>query len=456
MEFGQRLRQLRQGRGLTLRQLAEAVGVDFTYLSKIENGKAGYLPGAETIRLLARVLEADALELLQLADKVPPEMESFAGDAKARRSCSVPKKSPPPVTGTLCSSCLRSGRRIAIRGGAMSDTVKWSFSTDRCMRRCQRQYFLQHVAAWHNALDPVRKESFLLKQVKTLELWTGSLVHRGIELYVVPALQADRLIDWQQAIAETSAMARRQFEFSKARRYREKIIKGKAGDDYCALLGHETEDGVPPAELERVLGTVERAFLNFSEMGELLAEISGRDRYWPELKVRLAYDTARIEVRIDLLFFREYGKPTIVDWKVSESLGASDADLQTALYGWALCQHPSWAVTKAEDCELLEIQLLTKTVMRHRATQETFDRLEDRIYRSVSTIKSLRGSEKYDLADLENYDFAENPNSCVFCSHRSLCRQLAAEEARKTATEPTPSPTSKEKRRHVASHAQLF
>ncbi len=85
VEFGHRLRQLRQGKGLTLRQLAVAVGVDFTYLSKIENDKAGYLPGAETIRSLAEVLGADALELLQLANKVPPEMESFAGDAKARR-----------------------------------------------------------------------------------------------------------------------------------------------------------------------------------------------------------------------------------------------------------------------------------------------------------------------------------------------------------------------------------
>ena len=339
----------------------------------------------------------------------------------------------------------------------MSDTIKWSFSADRCMRRCQRQYFLQHVAAWHNARDPVRKESFLLKQVKTLELWTGSLVHRGIELFVVPAFQANRPAGWQQAIGGTLAMARRQFEFSKARRYREeKISKAKAGDDYCALLGHETDQGVSAAEFERVQGTVEKAFRNFSEMKELLAEISGRKRYWPELEVRLAYDAARIEVRIDLLFFREYGKPTIVDWKVSESLGASDADLQTSLYSWTLCQHKSWGVTKAEDCELLEVQLLTKTVMRHRATQETFDRLEDRIYRSVNTIKSLRGSEKYDLADLENYDFAENPNSCVFCSHRSLCRQLAAEEAKKTATEPALSPDRKEKRRHVATHAQLF
>ena len=113
-------------------------------------------------------------------------------------------------------------------------------------------------------------------------------------------------------------------------------------------------------------------------------------------------------------------------------------------------------MTKAEDCELLEVQLLTKTVMRHQATQETFDRLEDKIYRSVSTIKSLRGSEKYDLADLENYDFAENPNSCVFCSHRSLCRQLAAQDSTKAGTEPASTPGTKEERPYVAAHAQLF
>jgi transcriptional regulator with XRE-family HTH domain len=59
--------------------------VDFTYLSKIENGKAGFLPGADTIRGLAEALQADALELLQLANKVPPEVEGFANSAKARR-----------------------------------------------------------------------------------------------------------------------------------------------------------------------------------------------------------------------------------------------------------------------------------------------------------------------------------------------------------------------------------
>ena len=83
--LGQKLRQLRKAKGLTLRELAKAAGVDFTYLSKIENDRQGYVPGAHALRAIAGALGADALELLELAKKVPPELERVAGNAQARR-----------------------------------------------------------------------------------------------------------------------------------------------------------------------------------------------------------------------------------------------------------------------------------------------------------------------------------------------------------------------------------
>jgi hypothetical protein len=340
----------------------------------------------------------------------------------------------------------------------VSETLKWSFSTDRCVRRCQRQYFLQHVAAWHNARDPVRREAFLLKQVKTLDLWQGSLVHRGIELFLVPAWQERRSVDWDAAIAGTLAMAQRQFAFSRARRYRETgMSKTKAEDDYCALAGHETEAGVSAGEFRGVLHAVERSFRNLAGMTELMKEIQRADRLWPELGLHVEYDVARIEVRLDLLYFRAYGQPTIIDWKVSESMGGSDADLQTALYAWAMCRHPKWRVERPEDCELVEVQLLTQDVVRHRATQEIFDRLENRIYRSVDLIQSLRLGRKYDLADVDDYDFAGNPNSCGYCPQGELCRKLAANNALETVrTEPAQTRSTKKDRNHVEASPQLF
>src|SRR5437660_5551105 len=85
MTFGERLRQIRKERGLTLRKLADEAGVDFTYLSKIENSRVPYTPAAETIRGLARVLNVDSLELLTLANKLPKELEPLQANAQARR-----------------------------------------------------------------------------------------------------------------------------------------------------------------------------------------------------------------------------------------------------------------------------------------------------------------------------------------------------------------------------------
>jgi HTH-type transcriptional regulator, competence development regulator len=83
--FGSRLRVLRREKGFTLRQLADLAGLDFTYLSKIENGRVLYTPAADTIRVIAKALGAEPMELLTLANKLPAELESLNSHVQARR-----------------------------------------------------------------------------------------------------------------------------------------------------------------------------------------------------------------------------------------------------------------------------------------------------------------------------------------------------------------------------------
>ena len=73
MKFGQRVRALRQERGLSQRALAAKLSVNFTYLSKIENERLdfGDYPSEELICKLARALDVDEDELLILAKKIP-------------------------------------------------------------------------------------------------------------------------------------------------------------------------------------------------------------------------------------------------------------------------------------------------------------------------------------------------------------------------------------------------
>ena len=77
MNFGEKIRELRKGKNLTLRELAVKVKVNFTYLSKIENQKLsfGEFPSEDLIRKLAKVLQGDVDELLILAEKMPEEIK---------------------------------------------------------------------------------------------------------------------------------------------------------------------------------------------------------------------------------------------------------------------------------------------------------------------------------------------------------------------------------------------
>ena len=79
MTLGQKIKKLRQEANLTLRGLGTKVGVDFTYLSKIENDKTDNRPpSAELLKRLAQVLKVDEEDLLMLASRIPDDKKQTA------------------------------------------------------------------------------------------------------------------------------------------------------------------------------------------------------------------------------------------------------------------------------------------------------------------------------------------------------------------------------------------
>ena len=56
---GNLIRKLREERGMTQRRLAEATGANYTYLSKIENGRLDHTPSSKTLVAIADALGID-------------------------------------------------------------------------------------------------------------------------------------------------------------------------------------------------------------------------------------------------------------------------------------------------------------------------------------------------------------------------------------------------------------
>lgn len=304
-------------------------------------------------------------------------------------------------------------------------SLDWSFSSDRLFRRCQRAFYFKEITAWHNGRDPIRREAFLLKQLKGLDLWRGSVAHTAIQRYVVPHWQNRTPINWDLAVSQARALAERQYEFSKAHRYRDsKLSKSRVGDEYCALSFHERPDGTTEEQVWETIAGIETAIRNLSEMHDLLKYIQGRNKYFCELPVPVSYHGVNITGQIDLMFFRGYNLPTIIDWKCYDSISGSDAGIQTALYAWLLCKNPKWSITAPETVELVEVRLGREpAAIHHSFTSAHFVELEDRIFQSVEEIRSLCGDASFATSNLADLEFANNPNSCAFCTFRKLCQE---------------------------------
>lgn len=80
--FGKTLRELRRSAGVSQRELASRVGVDFSYISKVENGRIPP-PAADTIVKICEVLGVDPDQLLAATGKMPTQIKEMLGGSSS-------------------------------------------------------------------------------------------------------------------------------------------------------------------------------------------------------------------------------------------------------------------------------------------------------------------------------------------------------------------------------------
>jgi transcriptional regulator with XRE-family HTH domain len=83
--FGEYLRALRKRAGFSQRDLAARAGIDFTYLSKIENGRVDP-PGEATLRALAAAVGAPDEEVLARARKMPRDLKQLVAQGSPEKA----------------------------------------------------------------------------------------------------------------------------------------------------------------------------------------------------------------------------------------------------------------------------------------------------------------------------------------------------------------------------------
>ena len=80
--FGSTLKEKRREANMTQRELASEIGLDFSYISKIENDRVPP-PAADTVVAICEALDVSPEELLALTGKIPTEIQDSIARSQA-------------------------------------------------------------------------------------------------------------------------------------------------------------------------------------------------------------------------------------------------------------------------------------------------------------------------------------------------------------------------------------
>ena len=87
MSFGNTLQQIRRAKGMTQREVAQKIGMDYSYFSRLENDRFDSKPTRDTIDKIAEALECSEEErggLLAEAGRINQELEEAVRVASKR------------------------------------------------------------------------------------------------------------------------------------------------------------------------------------------------------------------------------------------------------------------------------------------------------------------------------------------------------------------------------------
>ncbi len=75
MKIGRLLKTLRMQKGVSIKKLGPELGLDYTYISKVENSKAS--PSPAVIEKMSHYFDYDSDELMIAAGKIPKDIQKI-------------------------------------------------------------------------------------------------------------------------------------------------------------------------------------------------------------------------------------------------------------------------------------------------------------------------------------------------------------------------------------------
>jgi hypothetical protein len=293
--------------------------------------------------------------------------------------------------------------------------LSWSKSRDELFRECRRKYYYAKYGfwdGWFRDADPLTREIYALKQVKSSRMWLGSCVHDAIE-GALKGLQRGEKVAQDEILDQMTERMRRDFRMSKEGKYRSDPKR------ICALFEHVYEIPVSDEAWKQIHETAKKCVVHFFDSQILKRALNVGSKQWYPIEEMQSFlvDGVKVYVKLDFAF-REGDEVVIVDWKTGQG---EDVDVSVQLGCYALYASQHWNIDP-KNVQAIEMNVNTLKETTLPMMDARIEWVEHYIRNSISAMKALLRDVPENKASIEDFDQTDDLYKCRWCNFRKVCR----------------------------------
>ncbi|MBU0754307.1 MAG: PD-(D/E)XK nuclease family protein [Planctomycetes bacterium] len=296
----------------------------------------------------------------------------------------------------------------------LQNEFSWSKSRDSTFRTCLRQYYFHYYGSWggwnFNADDRTHK-IYVLKQLKSRQMWAGERVHDCIRKALHNLRCGIDPMTEEEAVKATLDIMRQDY------------LNSKRGDYWknpksCGFVEHEYGFNLPDRKWKETADHVTQCLQTFyrSVIYKMIRGLPAGQ--WLEVEDFSSFDLEGTKVHVVLDFSCRRGDEIwIYDWKTGRSENERNA-FQLACYSFYAIQ--KWKVDPAR-VTTVEYNLAAGKESPYHLGNVDLVAIKNRMLTSIRDMKKLLDDPDKNIASEDRFSFVEEENECRYCNFKAVC-----------------------------------
>jgi CRISPR/Cas system-associated exonuclease Cas4 (RecB family) len=297
---------------------------------------------------------------------------------------------------------------------ALANEFSWSRSRDASFQECRRRYWFQYYGSWGGweaAADPETREIYILRQLKSRQMWAGEVVHSCVQRSLENLRAGIEPLPLDRILSLALDQMRTEWKQSRDRVYRDR-------PKTTALFEHEYAVPVADEEWRSNAGHVASCLRAFYESDTYRWIRELRRDQWLEIEDFSSFhlDGTKVHVKLDFAC-REGDQIHIYDWKTGRR-DEEDNSVQLACY--ALYASEKWAPVPG-NVRTVEFSLATGQLREYTLTEADLDRTRNYIRGSIRDMQALLLDPPANQVARDSCPLTTELWRCRNCSFKRLC-----------------------------------